>query len=408
MVSCVSPVSPRSPNRKPAATGGHARRRRRGRRIALVGLGLAVLVAAAGFGWQHLQSQRVAITFTNGASPVPTLELTFFPDQLAFVAPSPPPPIGRVTVADATSVTVGRDLVPDRAVVRFAAPGVGTGFAHVQLGQPTNIELHPPRTLQGRVVEPIATWCFGWRCAGNRAVAGAEVVVMGGGEHGIELATVRSDADGRFTIEGLDLASDGLGLRVRAAGFAIAHQALGRSSQDLSPVVGIARTVPRKGRITGLTNVEPSSLRVLARGLPGVEAVPAADGTFVLDHVPADVQPRLLLFGLPGLLTHAPVRAGSAEAHFAIVPGATVRGRVVDGLSKSPLAGALVFFGDADAVRTDADGGFELAGLLPGKGEVQAQFEQRNARRRIVTRSGRRGIELLAGKVLEDVVVVVP
>jgi hypothetical protein len=396
MVSPVSPSHRLSGRRRPAP-------RRTGRAFAAV-----VAAAAIGIGgwllWSHLQAHRVKVVF--GGLPAADLELTFFPDRLAFAAPSPPPALGRLVLAAAATTTLGADLVPDRAVVRYAAAGIGTGYRHLALGAPpVTIALRAPAAARGRVVEPVAAWSYGWRCAAERPVADAEVVVMGGGEHGVELARARSAADGSFVVAGFDGELDGLGLRVRAPGFALGHLSLRRSGAATSAdlVVPLAPARPQRGRIVVPPGLDPTGWRLLARGLPGVECAPAADGSFLLDHVPDGVQPRLLLYGLPAAWTHQPIRLGP-DLRIELVAAATVRGRIVDAVTRAPLGGALVFCGDDHAVRADADGRFELVQLPPGPATIDAKFEYREGRRRL-SRTASRPVQLRAGAVLDDVTI---
>jgi hypothetical protein len=395
MVSCV-PSNRREPSR---------RRRPSPRPWRTVVAVFAVVLAAVGawHGWQYVLAHRVTITFVD--VPPTGVELSFFPDQLAFAAPSPPPPLGRLTL-DAAAVTVGSELVPDQAVMRYRAPGVGTGYRHVRLGQLLPpIRLRAPASVRGRVVEPVGAWSYGWRCAELRPVAGAEVLVMGGGEHGVELAQARSDEHGTFVVDGFDDELDGLGLRVRAPGFAIEHLPLPRTDGAAAdvPVVALVRTRPRAGRIVAPPGFDATSLRVLARGLPGVETVPAADGTFVLDHVPPSVSPRLLLYGLPATLAHASARA-EPDVRIELVAAAAVRGRVVDATTREPLGGAMVFCGDDHAVRADAHGRFEIGQLPPGPAVVDAKYHY-HVRRRLQSRSGSLSVDLRSGETLDDVVV---
>lgn len=371
-------------------------------------LALALVAAAAGI-WSALRlhaRNHVTLTFERSTDPVPDLELTFFPDRLAFTTPSPPPALGTQLVRETTSVSVGKDLVPGEAVVRYRGEGVGTGYVHVRLGEPApRIPLRPATTLVGRVGLPIGFWCFGWRCAGLQPVAGAEVLVMGGGEHGIDLAGATTDAEGRFVIEGVDGGLDGLGLRVRARGFALAHEPLGRFADDPTayPVVALARAQTHTGRVMAPAAIDPSRLLVLARGLPGVQAVPTPDGLFLLDHVPLGMEPRLVVAGLPETWTHSQVRATATGAiRIEIVPGAAVRGRVLDAASQKPLADALVWCGDQDAVRSDADGRYQLLRQLPGDVEIEARWELLDSRRRRTPWFGRTRVVLAAGDQRED------
>lgn len=359
--------------------------------------------------YRTLQARRLELTFTCASGPVPELLLTFFPDQLAFTAPSPPPPFGQLRVGVSQTAVVGAELVPDRAVMRYEGPGIGTGFTFVELGRPLPpIVLREPRVLRGRIGEPQGLWCFGWRCAGFVPVRDAEVVAMGGGEHGIPLATARSDTEGRFELVGLDAGLVNVGLRVRAKGFAIVQSsvAFGDVTGDASPIVPMLRTTALHGRVEAPAGVDPSTLRVLARGLPGVEAAPAPTGEFVLDHVSPDTEPQLLLYGLGPGFAQVPARAvRSAPLRIEVVVAATVRGRVLDAATQVAMGGVLVFCGDAPGVRADAGGYFELTRILPGDVEIVAQWESSNRRKRQIVRTGSRQVQLAPGQVLDDFIV---
>ena len=217
---------------------------------------------------------------------------------------------------------------------------------------------------------------------------------MGGGEHGIDLATARTDAQGRFTVQGFDGELNALGLRVRAKGYSIEHEQLVEidNHQGERALIAVTPVPPRPGRIAFGDGVQvaPSSLRVLARGLPGVEAVPADDGSFTLDHIPRELEARIVIYGLPDLCAQAPARTVEGEvASVAVVAGAVVEGQVLDH-ELSPVAGALVWIGDAPAVRTDAGGRYRLVRMMPGLVDVTAQVQRgkgRRARRLLGTRS---------------------
>ncbi len=372
-----------------------------------VALGIVAIAACAGFVWFVLDwfdSGRTTITFAAGGAGAPDVDMTFFPDRLAFASPSPPRSIGRLA-AHGAKATVGTELVPGNAVVCYRAPGFGTGFRAVRLGESVQVELRAPGTLRGQVVEPIASWCFGWRCAAQLPIAGAEVLVMGGGEHGIVLGNARTDGDGRFVIDGIDVALDGLGFRVLAPGFAIAHRPVERDAGDTA--VPLARSRVSEGRVRLPAGIDPTTLHVLARGLPGVQAQLASDGSFRLDHVPVDTQPRLLVHGLPPTMAHALARATGDPVVIDVVLGAAVRGRVVDAGTRTPITEALVYCGEDHAVRTDSRGEFELTGLLPGATEIRAQQDVRVPRHRPQVRSGREHVALEPGKVIENIVVAV-
>jgi hypothetical protein len=397
--------SPRAPRR-----GGVSTRAARGRRVPMVvwALLLTALAAAVNVGLQWWDGRRVTIAFTMPEGSPPTaVELTFLPDQLAFAAPSPPPPIGTLQLGAASGVTVGGDLVPGQAAVRYAAKGYGTGFRFVRLGQPVPpIALRPGRTLRGRVGESIGFWAFGWRCAGLAPVVGAEVLALGGDEHGVVLGRAEVDGEGRFAVVDLDPGLEAVTLRVRATGFAIQHLRVPCRVDEPPPIVALQRTEPVRGRVALPPGVDPATLRVLARGLPGVEAVPAADGSFVLENVPPGLDPRLLLHGLAAPWTHAPARASRRQTvQIDVVAGAVLLGVVVDSLTKHPLAAALVFCGDDITVRADDRGRFELPRVLPGLVEIGAQIEIQVGRRRPTVRTGRQRVAATGGQTVDDIVV---
>lgn len=341
-------------------------------------------LAGSWYGVRYYADHHVTIGFVHAAA-VPELELTFFPEQMAFAAPSPPPPIGRTRLTGTDSLTVGDEFVPERSVLRYQGEGVGAGFAYVELGkQPPRIALREPTTLTGRVGEPVQYWCMGWRCAGYLPIADVEVVVMGGGEHGVDLAHARTDEQGHFTVTGFDGELDALGLRLRAPGFEVVHQRLEALSDHSGEraILTMSRVPPRRGRVTVEPGVglEPQNLRLLARGLPGVETMPAADGTFVLDHISPDVEARIVVYGLPPLVAQTDVRTQrDGDVEVRVVPGAIVRGRVL-GDDLKPLAGALVWFGQQRAVRTDDSGAFELRNVLPGDDRLVAQWQPKKRR----------------------------
>lgn len=396
------------------SAGQHRRRResppraRGWRRVPIAGWVLLACGLAALAWWliDRVQSTRATLRFV-GAAPTGGIELTFFPGQLAFAAPSPPPPLGQLTLTDATAVTVGPDLVPGRAFVRYRGEGIGAGYAVVESGRELPpIALHAPVAVQGRLGEALATWCFGWRCLGMTPVADAEVIVMGGGEHGVELGSARSDAEGRFRVEGVDAACGTLTLRIRAPGFAITHHELGDST-DEPAIVPLSRGGTVSGRLEVPGGVDPTTLRVFARGLPGVDVRPGRDGAFALDHLPLGMQPWLLVAGTAPQFAYAPVRGIAGEpAHLVLVPGAIVRGRVVDRDTLATVAGALVYCGEGDAVYSDADGTFVLERLMPGSATIRAQWEGGD-RRHPRSKHGATDVRLAAGGDLSGLVVVI-
>lgn len=367
------------------------------------------LVASAGVAawlWRdQYERDHVTIQFEAPNVSLPDLELTFYPEQLAFASPSPPSPIGNRTLVGA-QVSVGRDLVPGRSVLRYAGEGVGAGVAYVQLGvSPAPITLRAPASFAGRVAEPLHYWCMGWRCAGHLPVADAEVMVMGGGEHGVVLASARTDAQGAFTVSGFDGELDALGLRVRAPGFELAHQSLARRSDDAGelPLISMSRAPPRRGRVTVAPKLgfTPQDVLLLARGLPGVQARPDLDGRVVLDHINPGVEARVIAYGLPAMAAQSDTRTSrDEEFEVQIVEGAVVTGRVL-GDDLQPVPNAFVWIDQRQTVSTDAAGVFELQNLLPGKRRITAQWRPR--RRRAEPWLASKSLTLVAGQRYERV-----
>jgi hypothetical protein len=394
-------ATPRSRRRPPRA---------RSRRPAVVLVALAALAVGGWAGWRAYVEGHATLRFAREGASAPDLTLTFFPTQMAFASPSPPPALGRARAGRGADLTVGGALVPGRGVVRYEGEGVGTGFAYVELGAdaPT-IQLRPQASLRGRVGEPVYFWCMGWRCAGYRPIADAEVVVMGGGEHGVDLVSTRTNEQGAFEVAGFDGALDALGLRVRAPGFELVHEHLASTSwrDDDRALVTTTRVPPRRGRLVvepGL-DLDPTAWTVLARGLPGVQARPDAAGRFVLDHVSPDVEARVIVYGLPARVAQADVRtAQGQEVAVAIRAGAVVRGRVLAD-NQRPLAGALVWIDAQRPVRADADGAFELPNLMPGARKIVAQWKP--ARRRARPRLASRELTLEPGATYERVELVI-
>ncbi|MCR9244535.1 MAG: hypothetical protein NXI31_05845 [bacterium] len=384
---------------------------------------IAGLIALGWYGYLQWREGQVRLTFVGVAGGVPALELTAFPDRLTFTSPSPPPPFGELSLAAAVAggdgkamahATLDGDLVPGRAVVRYRGEGVGAGIVFVELGKEFEpIQLTAPRTIRGRVVEPVGFWEFGWRCAGVRPVPAAEIIAMAGGEHGIEIGSTTADDEGRFELTGIAADVHPLSLRVRVLGFELQHvEAVPLTADDVDgslddPVLlAVQRTELLRGRVETPPGLDPSDLWVLARGLPGVQAQPERDGSFELDHLPPGVSPRLLVHGLGDFFGCPEITASRGTAAlFRVVPAGVVRGRVVDRETSEPLAGALVFPGDAVAVRSDADGYFELVHVMPGAVEITAQYKQRLKRRRHYMRFGRVRVDVVGGEASEGVVI---
>lgn len=375
-------------------------------------LALALVFGAARWGHAAWSASRAELSFRRDAGELPELELEFFPAQLAFTAPSPPPSFGSVRVpAGTASWAVGAELVPGEAMVCYRGAGVGTGFAFVRRGVPNPpICLHAPGVLRGRVVARAGVAALGALGELKLPVSGAEIQVMGGGEHGLPLASARSDLLGRFEVQGFDGSLRSFTLRVRSPGHALLHhdvmfEATGPRPE---PELVLEPAPPRSGLLQTPPALLPRSLRILARGLPGVEAQPDTHGAFVLDQLAGDAAPWLLVYGLPPGFAQLPVQAHPGQPIvIEVVVAACVRGRVLDRTTGAPLAGTLVWSGDGDPVRASDDGRFALEHLLPGTNEITAQWRKVRRRTADVVRVGTLQLELRAGECRDDCVVYV-
>lgn len=385
-------------------------------RLARVPLSIWILVpltivTAAVFGYLRWANSRTLLTFVPPPDvAMPALELQLFPEQLAFNQPSPPPPLATLVLEQGNEIVLDKELVPGAAMLRWSGKGVGTGFANITRGRATVIPLTAPAVVKGRIGTAQGFYAMGLRSLGLKAIAGARVVAMGGGEHGVPLCETRTDADGRYELSGFASALPVVGVRVLAPGYGVAftNQFVGSDDPLIVPLLA---TKPIRGRVALPAGVDAAALRVLAKGLPGIEAAVASDGSFELDHVPPGLEPRLLVHGLPVAFTHPLVHAiaGNDAVAIEIVASASLRGRVVERNTLIPMGGAMVWHdcGPAGGATVQADdGGYFVLERVPG-GEVllRAQRELKNPEGDRETLSGERRVRVEAGVDQSDVIV---
>ena len=354
---------------------------------------LPVAIASASwFGYRAWKGSRTVVTFVGiGGAPVPPLELQLFAEQLSFHQPSPPAPYATRKLDEGDTCVFGSEEVDRSALLRYSGPGIGTGYASITRGRQAEIRLAAPTQLQGRVGAIEGVFAMGLRTLGMQPVAGARVIGMGGGEHGLALCEAVTDSDGRFALAGFSSDLGALFVRVLADGYSLAS-----SNQFLDPnasvVVPMLPTKKITGRVALPAGLDASRLRVLAKGLPGVEARIAADGAFSLDHVPPQLEPRLLVHGLPIGFTHAQVNAhaGQDGIAIAIVPDVVLRGRVVERMRQLPMSGAMVWHDCGPiggvTVHADGDGRFEIRGAPPGESRCRVSGTRPSAIRGVSAR----------------------
>ncbi|MFM1873560.1 MAG: CarboxypepD reg-like domain [Planctomycetota bacterium] len=374
----------------------------------------AVLVTIVGYwvvtSWQSYQATfaKLSVVRSPETAAVP-LQLTFFPDRLAFTAPSPPDPLGTAELPANGWHEFGGHLVPGTALVRYSGKGVGTGFVFVEAGRMATVSIEQPTALWGRVVAPRPYFWFGWRTM-LAPVADAEVIAMGGGEHGIPLASARTDADGNFEVDGVAAKCSPLVLRVRAPGFAITHAPFDRAiNTSVGHTITLQAAPVRRGRIDAPPGTDFTALRVLARGLPGVDCRPAGGGEFAIEHIAEEFEPELLVHGLPESLAQVRSTAWRGrDSEIRLVAAGSIEGVVRSARDGSPLPGTYVWFGDGATVRADGAGRFTLQQLVPGTATLTAQHVYQPKNRKPIVRVGSLEVTVTPGAPVRDIVIEVP
>lgn len=302
-------------------------------------------------------------------------------------------------------MTLGWEQVPGEAVVRVRAPGYGVGFGFLESGGDIgSVLVGPPVTIEGRVLD-----------AERQPVSDAVIVGMGGGPRGVPLAETVSGVDGTFRLEGLSASLATVTLRVLHEGYAVLHETVWRNG-DEDRDLRLQTTAPVSGSVTGLSGIDPSTLRILAYNVPGVSADVGPDGSFRLDFLPPEAEVLLLVHGLPRGYTHRGTRAsaGSEGVSIQITRAAQLVGRVIMAETEGPAAGAIVYHENGPSGRqtaeADASGRFTLDGLPAGEVWIHASARSREVVQvggardtRVIELSGRRSVEVEDGENLTGV-----
>ncbi|GAB4136768.1 MAG: hypothetical protein Fur0037_01550 [Planctomycetota bacterium] len=377
----------------------------------------AAIAGYLGYDWHRHRHAVLRVEAAPGAAE-PVLALTFFPFGDMLASPSPMPPTGTAEVRAGGEIAVDAALCPGRALVRYAGAGTGTGYAVVELGTETLIRPAPPASVRGRAM--VFRPGLGALSDPFEPLAGARILALGGSARGVPLAETSSDLDGWFTVEGIAADLGSVALRILDDGYAIDNLDMPIGLEDVEldrnvpkPFLVTVPTVPVRGRVILPDGVDPARLAVVARGLPGVDAPLAADGSFALDHVPPGVEPRLLVHGLPEDLTHAEVHASAKdEVRIAIVPATEIRGWVLDANTRQPIPGAEVFHEAGPmglvGVTTDPNGAFRIGKVPAGIVRLSAQHRmQLPPGQGTLVRTGHRDLRVEAGVPLESIIVTI-
>jgi hypothetical protein len=287
-------------------------------------------------------------------------------------APSPTPLLGTCRADDHGRVRLDFEFPPGGVVARVWAPGHGIGYGFVDgHGFTQRIELAPARRVGGSV-----------SARDGQPIVGARIAVFGGGPRGVLLAETTSNADGNFTVDCISAKVSAWTVRAFAEGFAVREEVWEHDSEE-GPSLVLDRTAPLRGTVVATEGLSLDGLELRVLNLPGVSARVGGDGRFQLDHLPP--RPSIaypVVAGLgEGWTCERVALVAGGEVEIRIVREARVQGRVVDGLTGLPVAGARVFHEHGPdcvtATLSDASGAFELGRVPPGRIEVWAVHERR-------------------------------
>lgn len=270
--------------------------------------------------------------------------------------------------------------------------------------EPLELEVVPPATVLGRVVDRTGQPLAGARLVASRAGLVTERLLRAGSalleqdlrtfgdqlnrsvRDGPEVLLGTSGADGRFRIDGL--APGRLAVLVR-------HPGHGSTRVELE--------VPRPGETAALDDVimaegctivgrvqrgdkplQGAEVGVVVDGVP-IEAVSDSDGRYELrDLPPGDYRLRARYSSFPTVVRDEPTRAEptrTARVDLEFEPGRLVRGQVL-GSDRQPVEGAMVLVrGEPGSpVLSDSNGAFELD--APNRAvELQVLYGDRAERR---------------------------
>lgn len=275
---------------------------------------------------------RVQVVDRSG-QPIADALLELFAWDESGDAPSPTTKLGEQSLHAGEPLALGASDLPDNALLRVSAPGYGVGIGTVRPGETVAVELGEPRSMTGTVL-----------FAGKEPATGARVDVFAGGARGVKLGESIVGADGRFTFAGFSSTLADLHLRVFHPGHTVVdHLWVVHGDRDVD--LRLQPTLPVEGRLLLPEGVRSDDLRLRIYNLPGVEAPVAADGRFMIDHLPPPpFQLRVLLAGLPAEWTHplTLVETGQRDVEIRVQRARSVAGRVIDAQGRSIANAAIV------------------------------------------------------------------
>lgn len=243
--------------------------------------------------------------------------------------------------------------------LKISAPGHVTTLLEVLIDAQAGAEieqvrLRPAKAVAGKVVD-----------ARGGPVLGARVTLRHRPEGALESSTT-TGAGGTFRFEAAP--ENGGSLHVEAAGFAVRDVGIDQAGA-LARALALQAERLLEGRVLGVDGRTPAAgALVRAESTTGTTRWVEADrnGGFHLEGVPAG-RSNVKAWAADGSQASAPTPDGvGAALTLTLVPAASLRGRVVDAASATPLAGQRVLLrGPAGSfgARSGRDGRYELVGL---------------------------------------------
>jgi hypothetical protein len=358
-----------------------------------------VLAAGGGYGVYRLANppQQALLRVLDGSGqPVTRCKLEFFGHDDSGSAPPSQPRLGELAVDGPGPVVAGERLVPGYAIVRVTAPGFGAASFLAKSGEhrENEIKLGPAVDLPGSVVD-----------AAGKPVEGVAVEAYGSGEHGVLLAEAKSDAAGKFVVQGVARTMAYVTLRLKKDRWAQPEKVEHPLGVDKPLACKLEPTELVTGRVVVPDGVAKKGLVVQAFNLPGIATTTDEQGAFALDHVARSLEPRLIVTTLPAGFTHwlASAHPGQ-QVEIRVARACTVSGTVVDGRTGQIPQMAIVRHEHGprggESFTLDEFGRFILGNVPAGKVTIDA-FS--GISRREGAASAKAALELVGGEHRQDV-----
>jgi RNA polymerase sigma-70 factor (ECF subfamily) len=308
--------------------------------------------------------ELVATVFQDAQRPVPDALVRVDGGGPA-LAPLTTDSAGQCRFAASNGMLVEASFGGRRAFARVDVPALARGTLRLELGKTVSREA----PIRGLVLD-----------ADDRPVSDARVTTLADLSGGAVAHETSTAPNGRFAFEPLFEGS--YLLIARAPGRAPAVvKGVRPGGPDvtlrLSAGGTIRGSVSRRGGAVQMSYFVGAESEEADRadGLYG-HMVFAPDGRFVMEGVtPGSYRVGVRATGLALATQRTEVTAGrTVDLRFTLEEGAHVRGRVIDGATRAPIAGAHVFadFEAEHAVVTGSDGSFDLPGVAVGIRLVQA------------------------------------